>query len=79
VIDLDELYAELRTQLAVAQEHYQGPADSCRSPAPDFKIGKYAFVRAENIHTTQPSKKLSEKYLGPYEIIAISGTHSITL
>src|SRR5260221_2956695 len=29
--------------------------------------------------TTQPSKKLSEKNLGPYEIIAIPSSHSFTL
>src|SRR5882724_3491286 len=28
---------------------------------------------------TQPSKKLSNKFLGPYEILALPGTHSITL
>src|SRR5260221_281807 len=29
--------------------------------------------------TTRPSKKLSEKNLGPYEVIAIPGSHSFTL
>ena len=28
---------------------------------------------------TRPSKKLSEKYLGPYKIIARPGSHSVTL
>ena len=28
---------------------------------------------------TRPSKKLSEKFLGPYEIIAQLGSHSVTL
>ena len=30
-------------------------------------------------HTTQPSKKLSEKNLGPYKITTIPGSHSFTL
>jgi hypothetical protein len=37
------------------------------------------FVKAENIQTTRLSKKLSEKNLGPYDIIAQPGTHSGTL
>jgi hypothetical protein len=31
------------------------------------------------ISTTRPSKKLSEKYLGPFEIIACPGSHLVTL
>jgi hypothetical protein len=70
IVDLDELHAELRSQLSAAQERYQGPADCRRTPAPDFKVGEQAFVKAENIRTTRPSKKLSEKSLGPFDIIA---------
>ena len=29
--------------------------------------------------TTRPSKKLTDKFLGPYEVIAQPSTHSITL
>ena len=28
---------------------------------------------------TRPSKKLSDKFLGPYKILALPGTHSVTL
>ena len=79
VIDLEELHAELRTQMAKAQARYQGPADCWREPAPDFQVGQQVFVSAEYIHTTRPSKKLSEKYLGPFDIIARPGTHLFTL
>ena len=46
---------------------------------PDFKIGDKVFVKSDNIRTTQPSKKLAEKYLGPFEIIAQVGSVSFTL
>ena len=36
-------------------------------------------MKAQFFHTTQPSKKLAEKYLGPFEIIAQVGTHSYML
>ena len=48
-------------------------------PPPEFKIGDRVFVKAEFFRTTRPSKKLAEKYLGPYEIIAQVGTVSWTL
>ncbi|KXN84514.1 hypothetical protein AN958_12402 [Leucoagaricus sp. SymC.cos] len=41
--------------------------------------GQKVFVKAKYFHTICPSKKLSEKYLGPYEIIAQPGSHSFTL
>ena len=54
-------------------------ADRCRLPAPDFRIGQKVFNSAEHIHTTRPAKKLSEEYLGPYEIITKPSTHLFTL
>ena len=79
IIDLEELHAELREQMAKAQTCYQGPADRRREPTPDFQVGQQVYVSAEHIRTTRPSKKLSEKYLGPFDIIACPGTHSFTL
>ena len=78
-VDLDELHAELRKHIADAQVRYAAQANKHRLPAPDFKIGDSAYVRAEFICSTRPTKKLSEKYLGPYSIIAQPGTHSFTL
>ena len=36
-------------------------------------------MKAQFFHTTCPSKKLADKSLGPYEVIAQPGTHSVTL
>ena len=65
--------------MAHAQECYQGPADAKRSLAPDFKVGDQIFVKAKYFQSTRPSKNLFEKNLGPYTIIAQTGTHSFTL
>jgi len=78
-IDLNELQSTLKTEISVAQQHYQKSADVRRSPTPDFKVGDKVFVKAQFFQTTRPSKKLSEKYLGPYEIIAQPGTLLFTL
>ena len=79
VIDLEELHTKLCTQMAKAQTCYQGPMDHWQEPVPDFQVGQQVYVSTEHIHTTQPSKKPSEKYLGPFNIIAHPGTHLFTL
>ena len=48
-------------------------------PAPNFTIGQHAFVKAKFFRSTRPSHKLSETFLGPFEILAKAGSHSYTL
>ena len=78
-IDLDELQSTLKAEISMAQQRYQKYADARHSPAPDFKVGNKVFIKAQFFRTTQPSKKLSEKYLRPYKIISQPGTLSFTL
>ena len=54
-------------------------ADKRWTPPPEFKIGDKVFVKSDNIRTTRPSKKLAEKFLGPFEILAHVGSISFTL
>jgi hypothetical protein len=65
--------------MSLAQKRYQGPADAHRIPTLDFKVGEQVFVKAKYFRSTRLSKKLSEKNLGPFEIIAHPGSHSITV
>jgi len=78
-VDLELLHQYLREEMANAQLRYQGPADAKRTPAPDFKVGDQVYVKAKYFWSTRPSKKLSEKNLGPYTIIAQVGSLSFTL
>ena len=66
VTDLDKLHQELQKHILDAQHRYQLSANSRRLPAPEFKTGSQAFVKAQFFCMTQPSKKLSEKFLGLY-------------
>ena len=74
-VDLNSLHQFLREEMAYAQKWYQGPADAKCSLAPNFKVSDQIYVKAKYFQSTQPSKKLSEKNLGPYPIIC-SGRHS---
>ena len=79
IVDLDELHQELKATIAEAQLRYQGPADARRALPLEFSVGKQAFVKAKFFRTNRPSHKLSDKYLGPFEILAKAGSHSYTL
>jgi hypothetical protein len=65
--------------MSLVQKIYQGPADTCQIPTPDFKVREQVFVKAKYFCSTHPSKKLSEKNLGPFEIIVHVGSYSITV
>src|SRR5258708_2961007 len=79
VVDLECVQVELKENIAQAQERYRKNADKHRMEAPKLKIGNQAYVKAKFFRTRRPSKKLSEKNLGPYDMIGKPGTHSITL
>ena len=70
-INLDELHTTLKEQIKTAQSHYQASANARHAPAPSFPTSSYAFMKAQFFHTTWLSKKLVEKYLGPFEVIAV--------
>jgi len=69
----------LKEEIAKAQRQYQPSADSHRQQPPDFQVGQLVFIRSQYFWTTCPSKKLSEKYLGLYKIIAQPSPQSFTL
>src|SRR3979490_3642184 len=78
-MDLGQLHDALKEQISHAQSWYQTSADARRLPAPEFAISSSAYVKAQFFHTTRPTKKLAEKYLIPFEVIAQAGSHSDTL
>jgi len=68
-IDLDESQSILKAEISMAQQHYQKSTNVQCSSALDFKVDDKVFIKAQFFQTTQPTKKLSEKYLRLYEII----------
>ena len=63
------VHEELKRNIAVAQNYYQGLADSKQSPVPEIQIRDFVFILAKFIWTTHLFKKLSKKFLGPFKII----------
>ena len=78
-IDFNELQSTLKAEISTAQQCYQKSTNVRCSPTSNFKVDNKVFVKAKFVWTTHPLKKLSEKYLRPYKIIAQPGTLSFTL
>ncbi|MBW0572854.1 hypothetical protein O181_112569 [Austropuccinia psidii MF-1] len=54
-------------------------ADRNRAIPPDFQPGDKVWLAFKNIKTTRPAKKLSERWLGPFEVIKKIGSHTYNL
>jgi len=75
VVNLEETHAKLKQAIAAAQLRYQGLADARRTKVPTFQPGDAVFVLVKFVRTTQPLKKLVERYLGPFKVLERVGTH----
>ena len=65
--------------MVAAQLQYQGTANAHRLVASEIPIGSQAFMKAQFFRTRHPLKKLADKFLDPYEVIAQPSTHLVTL
>lgn len=78
-VNLEDLHEHLKDNMREAQLQYQGPADAVRTAPPNWDLRDRVFVKAKYFSSTRPSKKLTKKYFGPFEIIERIGSQSFTL
>src|SRR5258708_1608603 len=64
MVDLECIQAELKENIAQAQERYQKNADKHRAEAPELNISDQAYVKVKFFRTRHPSKN-SQKEPGP--------------
>jgi len=76
VTDLRLVHDNLKRAIEDAQRRYQILADKRRIPASKIEVGDHMFIFARFIKSTRSTKKLSEKYLGPFEVIGKPSTYS---
>jgi hypothetical protein len=58
---------------------YAEYANQKRIKSPEFPDNSLIFVKSKYFRITRPSHKLSDKYLGPYQVIKHAGPSSIIL
>jgi len=50
-------------------------ADKHRNPTPDYVVGQQVWLSMDNLHMlNHASKKLTEKWIGPYEVTCVTQT-----
>ncbi|MBW0506492.1 hypothetical protein O181_046207 [Austropuccinia psidii MF-1] len=54
-------------------------ADKSRASPPDFNPGNMVWLSSKNIKSARPTKKLSERWLGPFPILKKVITHAYHL
>ena len=63
------VYMHLRTTLTHSQERYKHFADKARNNAPPFKPGDMVLLNSKNLRVKRPTRKLAERFLGPFKIL----------
>jgi transposase InsO family protein len=71
--------AQTKANLEKAQDRMKAQADKHRSIAPKYQIGKKVWLSTDNRKVTRASKKLTERWLGPYDITKTVGDNAVKL
>ncbi|MBW0577124.1 hypothetical protein O181_116839, partial [Austropuccinia psidii MF-1] len=69
----------LKRELKVAINRFKRYADKSRASPPVFNPGDMVWLSSKNIKSTRPTKKLSERWLGPFPIVKKVNTHAYHL
>ena len=70
---------ETRHNIIEAQGRMKTQADKHCTEAPDYKVGDKVWLSTTNLHLTCASKKLSERWVGPYVITKLVGNNKVEL
>ncbi|KAK3522804.1 hypothetical protein QTP86_001265 [Hemibagrus guttatus] len=60
-------HAHIQLQRAVRRQRIQ--ADRRRHPHPSYQVGQKVWLSTRNLHLKLPCRKLSLKFVGPFEIV----------
>src|SRR5207237_4984943 len=63
--NMSQLHDIIRTEMIMAQETMRENADKHRKPDPCLKSGDKVWLKAKDLNTTRPSRKLDYKKWGP--------------
>ena len=74
-----EIQSHLTEQMAWAQAYQAQYADERRAHAPNYQVGDQVWLDTRNLSTRRPSKKLDNKYDGPFKILQKISSHAYKL
>ncbi|MBW0523173.1 hypothetical protein O181_062888 [Austropuccinia psidii MF-1] len=76
---IQSVQKDVKRELEVAINRFKRYADKCRESPPVFNPGDMVWLSSKNIKSTRPTKKLSQRWLGPFPILKKVSTHAYHL
>ena len=77
--EMAKVLEETRRNIIEAQGRMKTQADKHRTEAPHYKVSDKVWLSTTNLHLTRASKKLSERWVGPYVITKLVGNNAVEL
>ena len=76
---MEQTLEQTKENIKKAKARMKRQADRHRSQAPDYEISDKVWLSTENLKLTSASKKLTERWLGPYDITKHIGENALEL
>ncbi|MBW0542973.1 hypothetical protein O181_082688 [Austropuccinia psidii MF-1] len=76
---IQSVQQDVKRELEVSINRFKRYADKSRASPPIFNPGDMVWLSSKNIKSTRPTKKLSERWLGPFPILKKVSTHAYHL
>ena len=73
------IHEEAEAAVSKARDDMQRYADLNRGQAPIYKVGDKVWLSAKDLKLNRPARKLSERQLGPFEIIKVVSPNAMKL
>ncbi|MBW0526263.1 hypothetical protein O181_065978 [Austropuccinia psidii MF-1] len=79
--NIQSVHQDVKRELEVAMNRFKRYTDKSRASPPVFNPGDMVWLSSKNIKSTRPTKKLSERWLGPFPILkkAINNAYHLKL
>ena len=76
---MEDIPKQLRANLLVSQEAQRFAANLHRTSASSYQMEDQVWLNSKNIRTQRPSKKLNDKWIGPFTITELVGKRACQL
>ena len=77
--EISNTLESVKKNLKQAQDKMKSEANKHRSDTPIYQSGDQVWLSTDNLCLPQKSKKLSEKWIGPYPVVKMVGTNAVKL
>ena len=74
---MKHVHEEAQSALVKAKEEIKHYADYHRGELLKYQVGDKVWLEMEHLKLAQPSKKLSEKCIGPYPIVEMKSSNAV--